>query len=68
MVVLSVSIMIHKIPVGFSVGTSWHKHGKTLKECSTVGFFLAFMLATPIGIVIGMIVEESMSSLVVLCL
>lgn len=56
MVVLAVSVMIHKIPVSFTVGTTFHKNNRGLLDTSTIVFFIMFILSTPIGMSLGFMI------------
>ena len=51
--VLSVSVVIHKIPVAITVGQTFKSQNQDLKMWSTLSVFVAFILATPIGLMIG---------------
>lgn len=53
MAILAVSTIIHKIPVAYTVGTTFLNKGQPLKKVSTFGFFIIYILSTPIGIIIG---------------
>jgi zinc transporter ZupT len=58
MVVLSISIFIHKIPVGFTLGFLFESSNKTLGDNMTRIVCALFVLTTPIGVIIGAVLAE----------
>lgn len=56
--VLGISVIIHKIPVACSIGTTFKTNGQHVKDPSTILVFWLFMLATPIGMLIGMVLSQ----------
>lgn len=64
--VLAVSVVIHKIPVACTVGTTFKSQSQELMAPTTIVVFVAFILATPIGMIIGMSIQESDETLLVL--
>ena len=63
MLVLSLSVIIHKVPVACTVGTTFKSNGQPLKKFSTLFIFILFMLASPLGMLLGMILGEVSSSI-----
>jgi zinc transporter ZupT len=63
--VLAVCVIIHKIPVACTVGTTFKSQSQELMAPSTIVVFVAFILATPIGMTIGMSIQESDETLLV---
>jgi solute carrier family 39 (zinc transporter), member 1/2/3 len=57
--VLSISVVIHKIPVAITVGQTFKSQNQALKLWSTLTVFIAFIVATPIGMIIGLAVSEN---------
>ena len=57
--VLTVSVIIHKIPVACTVGTTFLSNGQNLSQWSTRIIFAGFILASPLGMLIGMIIDTS---------
>jgi len=58
-VVLAVGVVIHKIPLSISVGTTFQSKNEESIPPSTLFVFVVFILASPIGMGIGMAVGES---------
>ena len=56
--VLAISVVIHKVPVACSVGTTFLTNGKDWKEMSSFMTFAFFILASPIGMIVGMILGD----------
>ena len=56
--ILAISVVIHKVPVACSVGTTFLSHNMKLKDIPTLITFIAFILAAPVGMVVGMILGE----------
>jgi len=56
---LAVGVIIHKAPVALSVGTAFHSANQGPKQMSTLITFILFILASPIGMAIGIGVGES---------
>ena len=63
MLVLSASVIIHKVPVACTVGTTFKSNGQHWKKCSTLTIFILFILASPTGMMVGMILGETSSNL-----
>ena len=59
MVVLAVTVVIHKIPVAYTVGTTFLTKQRPLSHWFTIVFFILFILSTPIGIIIGSSVNST---------
>jgi len=57
--VLAVSVCIHKIPVALTVGTTFKSQNQPLRAITTIIVFIAFILATPIGMIIGMTIRDN---------
>lgn len=56
--ILAVSVIIHRIPVACSVGTTFKTNNQEAKApCSVIVFWL-FILASPIGMLCGMLLNE----------
>lgn len=53
MVVLAATVVIHKIPVAYTVGTAFLTKNQPLCHWFTLSFFVIFILSSPIGIIIG---------------
>jgi zinc transporter ZupT len=56
--VLAISVVIHKVPVACSVGTTFLSHCKRWNDTSSLITFICFILASPLGMIVGMIVGE----------
>ena len=66
--ILAISVVIHKVPVACSVGTTFLAHGKSWSDISSFITFVFFILASPIGMVTGMILgkqEENMALIII---
>ena len=57
--VLAISVVIHKVPVACSVGTTFLAHGKEWSEMTSLITFIFFIIASPVGMVAGMILGEN---------
>lgn len=56
--ILAVSVIIHRIPVACSVGTTFKTNNQEAKApCSIIVFWL-FILASPIGMLCGILLNE----------
>jgi len=55
--VLTVSEIIHGIPLAFATGNSFLMKGGTLKNPKILIFFIIFVLGAPAGMAIGMILK-----------
>lgn len=53
MVVLAMSVVIHKIPVAYTIGTTFLTKKRPLCHWTTLFFFIVFIISTPVGIIIG---------------
>ena len=56
--ILAISVVIHKVPVACSVGTTFLSHNKKWNDVSSLVTFIAFILASPVGMIVGMILGE----------
>lgn len=56
--VLAISVVIHKIPVACTVGTTFLAHGKKWTDLESFITFTFFILASPVGMIVGMVVGE----------
>lgn len=61
---LALSVVIHKIPLAFTVGATFESNGRPLNGM-TIAFFFMFVLTTPIGIGIGMALGEAHSFILI---
>ena len=61
--VLAISVVIHKVPVACSVGTTFLAHNKKWNETSSLLTFIFFILASPIGMVAGMILGDQQENM-----
>ena len=59
MVVLAVTVVIHKIPVAYTVGTTFLTKDRPLCHWFTITFFIMFITSSPLGIIIGATVQSS---------
>lgn len=59
MIVLTTSVIIHKIPLAFTVGTTLISQGQSLCSCTTLTSLILFIISTPIGVGIGMGVSQA---------
>ena len=62
--VLAISVVIHKVPVACSVGTTFLAHGKHWSYMASLFTFIFFIIASPVGMIAGMILgdtEENMA-------
>jgi len=64
-VMLALSVIIHKIPLAFTVGATFESNGRQLDK-PTIAFFLTFICTTPLGIGIGMAIGASSSLVLVI--
>ena len=62
---LALSVIIHKIPLAFTIGATFESQRPKLDK-PTLGFFILFILTTPIGILIGMAIGASNSMVLVI--
>ena len=53
MALLASSVIIHKVPVAYSIGLIFYNQNQPLMKISTLGFFISFVLSTPVGLIIG---------------
>jgi zinc transporter ZupT len=56
--VLAISVVIHKVPVACSVGTTFLSHNKKWNDLASLFTFISFILASPLGMVLGMILGD----------
>jgi hypothetical protein len=56
--ILAVSVVIHKVPVACTVGTTFLSHNKKWNDVSSLFTFISFIVAAPIGMIVGMILGE----------
>lgn len=56
--VLAISVVIHKVPVACSVGTTFLSQNKKWNEPTSLITFICFILASPIGMIVGMILGD----------
>lgn len=54
---LTASVVIHKVPIACTVGTTLASNGQSLKQRSTQMVCLLFILASPVGTLTGMILD-----------
>ena len=59
MTVLAVSVVIHKIPVSYTVGMTFLTKNRPFCHWFTLGFFITFIVSTPLGIIIGASINSS---------
>ena len=59
MSILAIGVIIHKIPVSCAVGSTFISNNQTLQDKMTVAVFILFILASPIGMAIGMEIGEN---------
>jgi zinc transporter ZupT len=64
--VLAISVIIHKIPVACTLGTTFLSNGGTWEQMNTKVVFILFILASPVGMIIGMIAAEMEGGLVLM--
>ena len=64
MIVLSLSVLIHKIPVSCTLGMTFQNAGMQKSSCIAIAIFLAFILASPIGLFLGQLISQSELTLV----
>lgn len=62
---LALSVIIHKIPLAFTVGATFESNGRLLNK-PTIVFFLTFICTTPLGIGLGMAIGASSSLVLVI--
>ena len=53
MALLASSVILHKVPMAYSVGLIFYIQNQPLMKISTLGFFISFVLSTPVGLIIG---------------
>lgn len=56
--VLAISVVIHKVPVACSVGTTFLSHNLKWNQIGSLLTFICFILASPIGMITGMILGK----------
>jgi zinc transporter ZupT len=61
--ILAISVIIHKIPVACSVGTTFVSHNKAWTDAAALVTFIMFILASPAGMIIGMILGDQDASM-----
>lgn len=59
LLILAIGVIIHKIPVSCSVGSTFLANDQTPSQWSTLIVFILFILASPIGMIIGMVIGKS---------
>ena len=59
MVILGVSIVVHKVPVAYTVGTAFKNKRLPFCHWFTIFYFVTFVISTPVGIIIGTTVSAS---------
>ena len=52
--VLTISTVIHSIPLSFATGNSFYAKNASIKDPKIFIFFILFILGAPIGMTIGM--------------
>ena len=57
--VLADSILIHKIPVAFTLGFTFSQSGASLSELSTKIVVFMFVISSPLGLVVGALISEN---------
>lgn len=55
--------MIHTLPLSFSTGNSFYSKKATLKDPKILLVFILFILGSPIGMIIGMVLKSQAGSL-----
>ena len=58
--VLAGSVVLHKIPVAFTLGFTFQKQGLTLSDWATRIILGLFVLASPLGLVAGSLASENL--------
>lgn len=66
--VIGTSIALHKIPVALTLGFLVRKSNMTIKMCSTKVMLGSFILASPVGLIIGIIINEILIDYVLMIL
>ena len=64
MVILALSVLIHKIPVSYTLGMTFQSAGIKKTSCIAVAIFVSFILASPIGLILGSMISKSELTLV----
>mmetsp|Transcript_11412 Transcript_11412/g.19261 ORF Transcript_11412/g.19261 Transcript_11412/m.19261 type:complete len:222 (-) Transcript_11412:345-1010(-) len=67
-VVLVVSVIIHKIPVGCTLGTTFLSNSMGLDDKSSLAVFITFILASPAGIIVGMLIGDNANQLTLMAI
>ncbi len=63
MVILAISVFVHKIPVGFTLGFLFEQSGYKLDTWFARIILALFVISTPIGVILGAVISN-MSELV----
>ena len=63
MTVLAISVIIHKIPVACTLGTTFLSNNQKLDSWLTRSIFVLFVLASPLGMLLGILLDESASEI-----
>ena len=62
---LAITLIIHKIPLAFTVGTTFEAKRPKMDKYS-IFFYILFVLMTPIGIIMGMAIGASSASMLLI--
>jgi len=57
MMILAISIFIHKIPVGFTLGFLFEQSNCKLSEKFTWIVMFLFVITTPVGVAVGAVIS-----------
>ena len=58
LIVLALGVIIHKIPVSFTVGVTFQSNGQPFKAVSTMAVFALFIISSPLGMLLGMVLQK----------
>ena len=57
--ILAASVVIHKIPVAFTLGFTFAKSNQTLDMLSTKIIIFLFLISSPLGVIFGAVISEN---------
>ena len=56
---LAASIVIHEIPISFTIGSQLYSKGFPLSNLKSILLFSVYILSMPIGMIIGMLITNN---------
>ena len=58
--IIGASIILHKVPVAFTLGFLFSRSGLTLRMWSTRIIFCLFIVSSPIGVAVGAVISDQL--------